>query len=1488
MKTHWRRPPELERERNRDRFDPIREGDGYRLSREVSLAIWERVCADADGLGRRDQGQAEQRFHQVAALVAARGGWLRADIGRLTRVESELGDIARHLRREDPFAPRTPGRETLVAREGAAQRSAPGVERAREPRARTQEPEPTQEAGAVRRGSGAAEPADPPQATEVAAVIAALFRTPSAPPASAPDGPERVAARRGGDPVLTSWPLPDGGRRSGEGLLPAATRERMEQAYGQRFDDVEIHMDSADVPVGQQAFTRGRHIYFERGAFEPDSEHGEHVIAHELAHIAQQSQPASEGRRPATRAALEADAHQAALAALAGRAATVNLFAPPSAALAFSNGEPERHPDPPQREGGPPPATAARTAGLAASGHPTPSNAALRSVPSPGSSGPGVSPAASPAARPATATPAASPIPVAAAPRGGASADNLLVPEAPSALQPGAAARLQTIHGENQGVAAATTALPTADQQTDIARRSVVEPKTEQDANAQHGVVTQIDNRPPPSPEIEQAVARIRQVIRDKRPPSEDKLVDARPKEMAQAAGQQMSGDVQQRADTVRGGYADMQQPPQGQPSTQPVPATVPPAQAKTNPVDAGAGAPDPLKQADVSLDGDVAAQQQNIQAAGMNTEAGQLVKDGPIGDAHGGVSDLETMAKTDPQKVLADQAAAIATAKGDMQALQAAAENALATARAGAVDKMAGHNTTVKGSEEQQRAEAGAKMQAVFATAQKSVDGLLQPLSGNAVKRWEAGVAQLSTGFEASLAEVKRKIDERHSGVGGWITEHTVDAAFGLPDWVTRDYDAAEAKFADGATSLITDISRDVNQVIDDCHKLIDQARKDIDAVVKSLPASLHSWAEGEAAKLHTQLDQLNAKVDQTQHGLNQDLISRANGAVQTVRERVADLREQAKGLLSKIADALVEFAKNPGKAIVDGLLRLLAIPPASFWALVDKLGDVVSGIAADPKKFANTLMAGVGQGFSQFFHNFPIHLGQSLFQWLFSKMADAGIQMPLDFTIPSIVTLVFQVMGITWPRIKTILAKHIGAENVEVLDQAYQIISTLIMRGPLGVYHLVQEHLDPNMIIESIKSAAISYLMEAIITRVAARIIMMLNPAGAILQAIEAIYRVIKWVIDNAARIFTLIEAVVNGAAQILAGNVSGVANLVERALGLLMIPVIDFLADYLGLGGIPAAIKKVIMGLQSKIEQILDKVIGFLVDKAKALWAAMKGKKDDKNDGEKKDDDPRTMEQKQADVNTAAQEATALLDQEGATEASVRAKLPPIKDKYKVVKLDLVVDAKDDGKERVHIHAEINPKSDGPEKEISERTYMGAKKTGPNTFEGDFGHKDWSWAGYPPVSLVMLHPANLSMGYHNDASVMKPTGSYKISSGTDGAPEPTKWRGELSDRKDEIKAEMLAKGMSQGDAENAAKKQVESEYAAQGYAYGWLDLNCYNNGTYRFQGHHILPANWSAPTDNSPSNLQYLAQAQHSKFTNWWEARKKAINDKLNAAE
>jgi hypothetical protein len=1204
------RGPELDRERERDQFDPVTEGARYQLSPELSLALWERVCTDAtDSAGRRDLAQAQQRFHDLAASLAARGGRLRPDVGKLTRVgvESDSG-LSRALHTHE-LATRTPGRQTLAAAE-AHRRSAlhaairtPGRQTLVAAEADRWPPAHETPAATIDDLAPAPDRHELPGATEVARAMAALQAQPA--PSSDPQArPATSPELAGGTP-----PARDLGPR--DNVLSAATLARMERAFGRRFDDVEIHADSPEVPAGRQAFTRANHIYLERGAVDlgdhgrhdspsgrgGHNEHHDHVLAHELAHVVQQSRASEHGAgRPPTRAALEADAHQAALSVLAGRAATVHLFAPPTAALGFSDGA-APHTTPRSTA----PAASARAPSSAPAGHTPPSR----------SSGGTQAPPPTQRTtfdRPATTQrPGVTAAPITTATQRGRGGDGLLLPEAPGALSPAAAGRLQNIHAANQGVAGAITDLPTADHQTDVARDAVVEPQSEQDANAQHGVVAAVDDRPPPSPEIEAACAHIRQVIRDKRPPSEDKLVDAKPREMAQDAGDQMSDGVDQRAGTVRQGYADMQQNPQGTPSRTPVPATLPPDRVATPPVDAGAGAPDPLHHDDVSLDGDVAAQNKQIDDAGMNTEPAKLVKDGPIGDAHGGADDLQHMAKTNPQKVLADQAAAVTHAQSDMHALQAAAEKALAQARAGTVAHIATHTTGVKGSEEQQRAQAGAQMQAIFAQTQKTVDALLQPLSQDAVARWEAGVAQLSTAFETTLADVKRRIDERHHGHHGvfgglenaW--DQGTDKMFGLPDWVTQDYDRAEAAFADGATSLITDISRDVNKVIEDCKKLIQQARKDIEAIVHSLPASLQAWAQGEAAKLGQKLDQLSQHVDQTQHGLNQDLIKRANSAVQQVREQVADLREQAKGLIGKIAHAIAEFAKNPAKAIINGLLSSLGIPPDQFWSLVNQLGNVISAIAKDPVKFGKGLISGAGQGFKQFFEHFPTHLKEILMNWVFDTLGATGVPVPTDFSGPSIMSTVLAIVGIDTPMVTAMLGGEIS--DPDEAAEAHKELAGVMSGDPKALVALLREEFDPASLLPMIKDAAISFLIQTIITKAAERIAALLVPGGAILTAVEAIFKVLQWVINNAARIFTLIQSLVGAAAQAVAGNISGVASAVEASLVQIIVVVIDFLAGYLGLGGLGGKLKGVLMKLSGKLKAALKKVIGAIAKRAKA---------------------------------------------------------------------------------------------------------------------------------------------------------------------------------------------------------------------------------------------------------------------------------------------
>ena len=116
------------------------------------------------------------------------------------------------------------------------------------------------------------------------------------------------------------------------------------------------------------------------------------------------------------------------------------------------------------------------------------------------------------------------------------------------------------------------------------------------------------------------------------------------------------------------------------------------------------------------------------------------------------------------------------------------------------------------------------------------------------------------------------------------------------------------------------------------------------------------------------------------------------------------------------------------------------------------------------------------------------------------------------------------------------------------------------------------------------------------------------MFVPGGAILVALEAIYKVLKWIFENAARIFSLIETIVGGITKILAGDIAGMAAAVEKALVKLIAPVIGFLADFFGLGDLPQKVADTIKGFQKTIQGFARKaitvVIGFVMKGGKAL--------------------------------------------------------------------------------------------------------------------------------------------------------------------------------------------------------------------------------------------------------------------------------------------
>lgn len=246
-----------DRTRSRAPFDPVVEGARYGLSPAQAEAVWVRACGDRDGAA------AQLRFHELAATVG-RGGQLRPEIGRTTRV------IA------DAPAPRGPGRSSMSERAASTASSvetdanANANNAARKPLAETTSPVEAFAALAVHTVAAAA------QRTFGATKLAASGD--GAGPTTLDDRPDilRVLELAAADPGQA---------------LPQTLRAQLEHELGRSLAHVRIHAgaaaNAAARAIHARAFTLGSHIYFADGELAPGSERGDRLLRHELTHVIQ-------------------------------------------------------------------------------------------------------------------------------------------------------------------------------------------------------------------------------------------------------------------------------------------------------------------------------------------------------------------------------------------------------------------------------------------------------------------------------------------------------------------------------------------------------------------------------------------------------------------------------------------------------------------------------------------------------------------------------------------------------------------------------------------------------------------------------------------------------------------------------------------------------------------------------------------------------------------------------------------------------------------------------------------------------------------------------------------------------------------------------------------------------------------------------------------------------------------------------------------------
>ncbi|MHC5755974.1 MAG: eCIS core domain-containing protein, partial [Nostoc sp.] len=89
--------------------------------------------------------------------------------------------------------------------------------------------------------------------------------------------------------------------RGGGQSLADNIRQPMEQAFGTDFSGVKVHTgtqaDQLNQSIHAKAFTTGQDVFFRQGAYEPGSQEGQKLLAHELTHVVQQGEGRAQGKQ---------------------------------------------------------------------------------------------------------------------------------------------------------------------------------------------------------------------------------------------------------------------------------------------------------------------------------------------------------------------------------------------------------------------------------------------------------------------------------------------------------------------------------------------------------------------------------------------------------------------------------------------------------------------------------------------------------------------------------------------------------------------------------------------------------------------------------------------------------------------------------------------------------------------------------------------------------------------------------------------------------------------------------------------------------------------------------------------------------------------------------------------------------------------------------------------------------------------------------------
>lgn len=304
--------------------------------------------------------------------------------------------------------------------------------------------------------------------------------------------------------------------------------------------------------------------------------------------------------------------------------------------------------------------------------------------------------------------------------------------------------------------------------------------------------------------------------------------------------------------------------------------------------------------------------------------------------------------------------------------------------------------------------------------------------------------------------------------------------------------------------------------------------------------------------------------------------------------------------------AGFVVEFVTWGGKTAWKLLEIIFEVVAPAAIPYLKKVGDSFKQILKNPIGFVGNLVKAGKLGFEKFADNIGAHLKRSIIEWLTGSLP--GVYIPQKLDLKEILKFVLSVLGLTWANIRVKLVKAIGETAVTVLEKGFDIVMTLVTEGPAAAWDKIKEELAnlKDMVIGAITN----FVVETIVKKAVMKVVSLLVPGGAFVQAIVSIYDTIMVFIDKLSKIIQVAKAFLDSMMDIVSGKLDGAAKKVEGVLAGLLTLAISFLAGFLGLGKIADKVMEIIKKIRAPIDKALDFVVNWIVNAGKALYGKAKG--------------------------------------------------------------------------------------------------------------------------------------------------------------------------------------------------------------------------------------------------------------------------------------